>query len=460
MAEWTAAEAAALVGGRLAQGEPEQRLAGVATDSRRLAAGTLFFALSGERFDGHDFCAAAVDAGAAGVVVSRRKVPVPQETVVITVDDPLLALGRLAAVHRRRLPCCVLAVTGSVGKSTTKQCIAAILERVGETVAAPENYNNEIGLPLTLLQLKGTTRYAVVELAMRGRGQLKYLCGLARPKVGVVTNVGVSHLELLGSVENLVQAKAELVAALPADGTAVLGVEGDHFSALAAAASCPVLTFGFSENATVRAVNVGSAGPARMTFDLVVGGEHVPVKLPAPGRHNVLNAAAAAAACYAVGVAPADLAAGLEQVSLPPLRLESVPTRAGVTVLADCYNAAPESVRAALEVAREWTASGRRLAVLGDMKELGPDSPRWHREIGRLAVAAGFTHVLAVGDYAAEVTAGAVEGGLPSTTATAWSAVEPLVAELQKEVRPGDLVLVKGSRALHLERVVEALRND
>lgn len=458
MPDFSAREVCELVEGRLVSGEGAARLQGVATDSRDLASGSLFFALSGERFDGHDFCASALDAGAGGVVVSRG-VSVPPGTVVIRVDDPLLALGRLAKAYRQRFDLPVIGITGSVGKSTTKAWIATILRGLRRIVASRESYNNEIGLPLTLLELSADTEVAVLEMAMRGRGQIAYLCELAWPQIGVITNLGVSHLELLGSVEGIAAAKAELFESLPPDGIAIADAESEHFAALTAKANCRVVGFGTSDSAEVRAESVQSSTPGQSELRLCFGGQQRQVCLPVPGTHNVRNALAAAAACLSVGLTLAEVVAGLAQVTPPKMRLELIETERGVLVLSDCYNSAPDSARAALEVARDRPVGGRRIAVLGDMKELGPESPRFHRDLGKLVPGAGFAELFAVGDYAESLATGALEAGLPADAATVSSSTDGLIELVLDAAAPGDLVLVKGSRAMELETVVEALRH-
>jgi UDP-N-acetylmuramoyl-tripeptide--D-alanyl-D-alanine ligase len=441
-------------------------LTGISTDSRSITPGCLYFALRGERFDGHDFCRRALEAGAGGVVVERTDLDLPAGRVVVCVDDPLLALGRLAAAHRNRFDVPVVAVTGSVGKSTTKSWIAAVLEQSRRTLSARESYNNEIGLPLTLLEMTADTDVVVLEMAMRGLGQIAYLCDLARPQVGVITNIGVSHLELLGSVENIASAKGELFEALPPDGVAVASSAGSHYGDLCARAACRCLSFGFGEEAAVRGRTASVRGDnlrpgtdGTIQFDLCYEGDRLGVILNAPGRHNVENALAVAAACLALGAPLTEVAAGLACVTPPKRRLQPLRTLRGAVILSDCYNSAPASAQAAVEVARDWQVRGRRLAVLGDMKELGSESAALHRQLGQLLPAAGFATVFAVGDYADDLIEGAVVAGMSAEQALRCGDNQELARRLCAEVRPGDLVLIKGSRAMQLEQVVEALCN-
>ncbi|NCO37097.1 MAG: UDP-N-acetylmuramoyl-tripeptide--D-alanyl-D-alanine ligase [Armatimonadetes bacterium CG_4_10_14_3_um_filter_66_18] len=459
MLEWSAAEMCADLKGTLLGGLPTARLTGVSTDTRSIAPGCLFFALQGERFDGHHFCREALEAGAGGVVVNRSDLDLPQGGVVVCVDDPLLALGRLAAAHRNRFDVPVIAVTGSVGKSTVKAWIATILEQSRRTLGARESYNNEIGLPLTLLELTADTEVVVLEMAMRGLGQIKYLCDLARPQIGVITNVGVSHLELLGSVANIAKAKGELFEALPPEGVAVADSAGPHYGDLCARATCRCLSCGLGERAAVRGDNLRPGADGTTQFDLCHEGDHVRVTLNAPGRHNVENALTAAAACLAVGVPLTEVAAGLACVTPPKMRLQPLRSLRGTVVLSDCYNSAPVSAQAAVGVARDWQIGGRRLAVLGDMKELGPESAALHRQLGRSLPAAGFAWVFAVGDYADDLIEGAVVAGMSAKQAISCEDNQQIAQRLGAEVRPDDLVLVKGSRAMQLEQVVEALCN-
>ncbi len=428
---------------------------GVSTDSRTVQPGDLFVALRGPRTDGHRFIGAAVARGAVGVVAAVPPEEPPQPPVpILLVGDTLRALGVIAARYRRELAAQVVGVTGSVGKTTVAALAAAVLAQRYRVVCSEETWNAEIGVPLTVLRATADTDVVVAEMAMRGLGQIRELVEIARPRIGVVTNVGETHLGLLGSVERIAQAKGELVEGLPPDGTAILNADDPWTRYLAALAPCRILRFGLAPEAEVRAEQVVVAGRGS-PFRLVVGTEAAEARLPLPGRHNVGNALAAAAVAASLGVPVAAVCAGLERAPQPSRRLQ-VEEVGDLLVINDTYNASPRSVRAALDVLDGLAGARRRVAVLGDMRELGDESARLHREIGREVAQRGTALILAVGPEASVLAEGAREAAgsevlhLPDREAAA--------ALLPALIRPGDVILVKGSRALGLEAVVEALR--
>lgn len=429
---------------------------GISIDSRRLKPGDLFVAIIGERHDGHAFVQAAVAAGAPAVVVSRP-VDVPEGTGVVLVKDTTAALGGLARHHRRRFSLPVVAVTGSSGKTTVKEMIAAVAavkHRVAKTVG---NRNNEIGLPLTLLGLDRRDEILVVEMGMRGPGQIAALAAVAEPDIGVVTNIGLTHLELLGTREAIAAAKGELLAALPRDGTAVINADDPYYETLAAMTGARVLSFGFGDAARVR----GSAfKPAAEGSVLSVDGPSFSgfrLVLRAPGRHHAIDALAAAAAACALGYTTEEIQAGLEGFAPERGRGAALQSERGFVVLDDTYNANPDSMAAALAVLAAQPCTGRRMAVLADMLELGPSAQAAHREIGKTAAAAGIALLLTTGDLATEIAAGAKAAGFPATRMRHYPDRRALIADLQEIVRAGDVVLVKGSRGMHMEEVVDAL---
>ncbi|MBX6377923.1 MAG: UDP-N-acetylmuramoyl-tripeptide--D-alanyl-D-alanine ligase [Clostridia bacterium] len=452
MPRWTAAEVAGMAGARLAAGPPDVVVSGVTVDSRRVRPGDLFVALPGARVDGHDFAVQAVAAGAAAVLASRA-VAVPSGVPLLLAGDGVQALGRLAAAHRRRLDLQVVAVTGSVGKTTTRELIGAILAARFRTLVAPANYNTEVGLPLALCGLEPEHQVAVVELAMRGPGQIAYLASLARPDVGVLTRIGESHLGVLGSVEAIVRAKAELLAALPAWGTAVLNRDDPAQAALSAWSEAPVVWYGLGEGGAVTARRVEDGGLDGTTFRLVTPRGEADARLPLPGRHLLEDALAAAAAAVVLGVSPEEVVRALATARPPEGRL----TRrlwGEVLILDDTYNASPTSVRAALTVLA--STGRRRVAVLGDMLELGEAAAAAHRAIG--AAAAGAVDLLVtVGELARQCADAARTAGLPGEAVVACEDREEAVTVLRRLLRPGDTVLVKASRGVGLDRLVADL---
>ncbi|MCC6850219.1 MAG: UDP-N-acetylmuramoyl-tripeptide--D-alanyl-D-alanine ligase [Deltaproteobacteria bacterium] len=446
-------------GGRVVRRGSAERFGRIATDTRTLAVGDLFVALAGERHDAHAFAAAAVAAGARGVVAARSvALPPEADAVVVQVGDTRRALQDLAADLRRRVAPRVLALTGSNGKTTTKEMVAAILEEVapGRVLKTQGNLNNLIGVPLTLLGLAGDEAYAVVEMGMNAFGEIRRLTEIADPDVGLVTNVGPAHLEGLGSVEGVARAKGELFATMRRDATIVVNAGDPHVRAQAAAFPGRQVAFGAGTDVTAEAVTCDARGAA--AFRLRIAGEVVDVRLRVSGRHNVTNALAAAAAAWALGVPPDAIAAGLAAAGSVGGRMRVVALPSGVTVVDDSYNANPASVAAALLSLADAPAI-RRIAVLGDMLELGSASAEQHRAVGALAGTVGLAALYLHGDFARETAAGAATGMAADAIHVAASHAA-IAGALAANARRGDWVLVKGSRGQRMEEVVRLLGAD
>ncbi len=411
----------------------------VSTDTRTLAPGALFVALQSDKVDGHDFIPQALAAGAAGLVVSRD-IAAPGGVPVLRVPDTLVAYGQIARAWREKHSLPVIGVTGSVGKTTLKEMLAAALSPLGPVLKTAASQNNESGVPKALLQLNETHRAAVIEMGMRGAGQIAYLCEVARPTVGILTVIGDNHAELLGSRDAIADAKGELLAALPAEGLAVLNADDPYLPRLRARTTARVVTYGVASKADYRAE---SACRAESGWRFTVQG--VPVEIASPARHDVSNALAALAVAAELGVPLADAARAVADYAPPPMRMQVVPTGWGGTVLNDAYNAAPASVRSALQTLAAH--GGRRIAFLGDMRELGELSEAAHRELGTHT--AGLDALYTVGPLAALVPGAAARFG-DSDEAAQF---------VRKQFTPqaGDVVLVKGSRAMAMERVADAL---
>ncbi|HYW02705.1 MAG TPA: UDP-N-acetylmuramoyl-tripeptide--D-alanyl-D-alanine ligase [Gammaproteobacteria bacterium] len=433
---------------------PDADFTGLTTDSRRVSAGQLFVALRGARFDGHEYVRGAARAGASAALVERYVEPGPGQLVVA---DSRRGLGDLARLWRGRFDIPVVGVTGSNGKTTVKEMLASILRQRGPVLATEGNRNNDIGLPLTLCGLDGTHTAAVLEMGANHAGEIAYLAGVAQPVVGVVTNAGAAHLEGFGSREGVARAKGELFQALPPEGCAVINAD-DRYAGLwrELASGCRSLTFGLDPGADVRSGSIGTAPVADGTpgtrFELRLPADSITVSLPLPGRHNVMNALAAAAAALAVGVDAAGIRRGLEAMRPVTGRLQVVAGRHGARLLDDSYNANPNSLRAGLEVLAGL--GGRTWLVLGDMGELGDGSGGLHREAGEQARGAGVERLYALGELARETCAGFGEG------AHHFDTPESLIAAVAGDLAPDVSVLVKGSRAMHMERVVQALRAE
>jgi UDP-N-acetylmuramoyl-tripeptide--D-alanyl-D-alanine ligase len=448
---------------RIVGGTPGGDTAGVvvtapaAVDSRAVRPGGLFVAVPGARVDGHDFAAAAAAGGAVVALVSRP-VPVPH----VLVDDTVTALGRLARHLVDRLAAgglVVVGVTGSSGKTGTKDLLAAVLEPLGPTVAPAGSLNTEIGAPLTALTADASTRHLVVEMGARGLGHIAYLCEVAPPRIGVVLNVGTAHAGEFGSPEVTARAKGELVAALPADGVAVLNADDPRVAAMADVTAARVVRVGLAEDADVRAAHVSLDPLGRPRFELRAAGTAADVTLPLHGAHHVGNALAAAAVALELG-ATVDGVAGALAGATPRSRwrMEVVDRPDGVTVVNDAYNANPDSVRAALAALVAMAGERRTWAVLGEMLELGAASTTEHEQVGRLAHRSGVTRLVVVGEGARAAHTGALAGGAVDGEGSRVVADVPAALDLlTAELRPGDLVLVKASRSSGLERLAEGL---
>jgi UDP-N-acetylmuramoyl-tripeptide--D-alanyl-D-alanine ligase len=444
--------------------------AGAAADSRQVAPGQIFFALAGEAVDGFTFCAAAAAAGASVLVVPRgRGVPAGcASAAVIAVDDPRAALGALARAVRALFAGRVVGVTGSNGKTTTKELIAAALSPAGAVLRTPGNFNTEVGLPLTILSARGDETCWVLEMAMRGRGEIALLADIARPHIGVITNVAGAHLERLGSLEEVAHAKGELFAALGAGGFAILPAGDPLIEAEATAASIPEaqrIRFDGGRRgaeADVQILEVIPAGAAGAVVRLAVRHQPVVVRLPLAGVHNARNAAAALAVALAAGLPILPAARALERLSLPPHRSAAIEA-GGRTILDDCYNANPASMQAALGALCASTGgSGRAFAafaILGDMLELGPDAVALHRQIGA-ETAGRLGGLCALGPLGAEIIAGARAAGADPARAVAAKDPDEAARLVAGWTQPGDWILVKGSRGMRLERVVDALARE
>jgi UDP-N-acetylmuramoyl-tripeptide--D-alanyl-D-alanine ligase len=429
----------------------------VIADSRQAVPGSLFAALPGERADGHDFAPAAVAAGAV-VVLATRPAGVP----ALIVDDVPAALASLArAVLDRNGDLVVVGITGSSGKTTTKDLAAQLIETLGPTVSPRNSYNNEIGLPLTVLRVTGQTRYLIAEFSARAPGDIARLCAVAPPRLGAVLCVGHAHAGEFGSIEDVARAKAELPEALPPDGVALLNADDPRVLAMAGRTAARVVTFGRAAAAAVRADGVSVDEAGRPSFTLVTEEASAPVRLRLHGAHNVTNALAAAAVARELGISVAAIAAGLSAaVARSRWRMEFTERPDGVTVINDAYNANPEAMRAALGTLAVLARSRRAFAVLGYMTELGGQAREFHEQAGLLAAEAGLAGLIVVGDDAAPILSGARAHHSWHGELLAVPDAAAAVQAMQQRLRRGDVVLVKGSRAVRMERVALALTGE
>ncbi|MFG2118555.1 UDP-N-acetylmuramoyl-tripeptide--D-alanyl-D-alanine ligase [Streptomyces sp. NPDC048710] len=450
------AEIAAVVGGQTHDiPDPSVQVTGpVVRDSREVVPGTLFAAFVGERVDGHDFAQAVVEAGAVAVLASR-----PVGVPAIVVDDVQTALGALARHVVRRLGATLVALTGSAGKTSTKDLIAQVLQSKAPTVFTPGSLNNEIGLPLTALSATEDTRFLVLEMGARGIGHIRYLADLTPPKVGLVLNVGTAHIGEFGGREQIAQAKGELVEALPEDGAAILNADDPLVRAMASRTKAKVVLFGESAEADVRAENVRLTDSGQPAFRLHTPSGASDVTMRLYGEHHVSNALAAAAVAHELGLSAEEIATALSEAgSLSRWRMEVTERPDGVTIVNDAYNANPESMRAALRALAAMGKGRRTWAVLGKMAELGDEALAEHDAVGRLAVRLNVSKLVAVGGIEASwLQLGAYNEGSWGEESVHVSDAQAAVDLLRSELRPGDVVLVKASRSVGLESVAQAL---
>jgi len=430
----------------------------VSTDSRKVQENSLFFALKGENFDGHDFVADALAKGAKGAVVSNynRKWELKKGQFILLVEDTLAALMDFAGNYRRKFKLPVIAVTGSVGKTTTKDLIYAVLAQKWSVLRSEQNFNNEIGLSMTLLNLKAEHQALVLEMGMRGEGQIRRLCEMALPAIGVLTSITSAHYELLGSMEAIAGAKAELLESLPADGLALINGENEWCLKAAQKSKAPVWFYGIEGNQTIRALSISSLKDKGLTFKVKLEKKESNFFLPLLGLHNVRNALAAIGLGYYFGLTADEIQAGLEKAQISAMRLAKVKGINDSLLLNDTYNAHPESVKSALDTLAELPAK-RHGAVLGDMLELGSLTFMAHQEVGSYAARKGLDYLVAIGEMAPFIAEAARKLN-KKMKVKEFKEKEEALLFLQNEIKKGDAVLFKASRRMHLEEIVEALR--
>ena len=447
----------------------KRRIRQIITDSRSVRRGDLFVALRGERFDGHEFVPAALAQGAVGAIVQDEYRLPPNSAAVRRIErsvapflfgvrDPLFAYQQLATHYRSRFDIPVVAVTGSNGKTTTKEMVAAVLGQRWRVLKTEGNFNNRIGVPATLFRLTPRHQAAVIEMGVDQQGQTTRLCEIVRPTIGVITNIGPDHLEFFGSMEGSAQAKAELLDLLPSDGLAILNADDSYFDYLAARAQCRVMSFGFSAMADVRASGVTSDTRYGTTFRLHLPGKSRPtiVRIKVHGTHNVTNALAGAAVGAALHLSGSMISQGLGRFRPAAMRSQVV-THHGVHFINDCYNANPASMKAALQLLAQWSPAGKRIAVLGDMLELGQETGGMHRDVGQFLAEQGLSRLIACGTLGRNIAEGARQGGMAESKIDEVVDAAAAADHLKRIVRQGDVVLVKASRGMKMEQVVHAL---
>lgn len=424
----------------------------VCTDTRKIRPGCLFVALKGERFDGNDFANEALAQGAACVLVSRE---MALDGPAIWVPDTRLAFGTLSAAYRAQFSPVVVGVTGSVGKTSTKEMIWTVMNHHFRTMKTEGNFNNDIGLPHTLFRLEPEDRGAVIEMGMSARGEISYLTKLCRPTMGVITNIGVSHLENLKTRENILKAKLEILDGMAPDAPLFLNADNDMLAKAIPTLGDRVVTFGIEQPAdlTARAIQTGESD---LSFEIVEDGKAYPAVLPVLGVHNVYNALAAFGVGRAIGMTPEEICEAFADYQNAGLRQKLMESN-GVRIMADCYNASPDSMRSSLSVMGTIACTGKRYAVLGDMLELGEQTKEMHYEVGRMAAQSGVDAVFGFGPLAEEICRGAKDAGI---AAHHFTDVDALCEALSDTLQTGDAVGFKASRGMRLERVIQKLFPD
>ncbi|MCX5837619.1 MAG: UDP-N-acetylmuramoyl-tripeptide--D-alanyl-D-alanine ligase, partial [Deltaproteobacteria bacterium] len=434
---------------------------GISTDTRTLTAGNLFIALAGENFDGHGCLTQAAERGAAGLVIradaAEKLAAAPEEMPAIGVPDTLRALGGIAGDWRRRYPVPLVAITGSSGKTTTKEMVATIAARMRNILKTEGNLNNRIGLPLTLLKLREEHELAIVEMGSNTPGEIAALAVIAAPDVGLITNIGPAHLEGLGSLEAIREEKGSLFEIMAGRGTAILNHDDPAIGLLAKRWRGKRISFGLSPGAGVTARRIEPAGPQGVRFNLVIDGIGTPVFLAAAGEHNVINALAAAAASWALGLDRHVIAAGLAAFRPIPGRTEIRQLGNGAFLIIDAYNANPASVREAIKTLQGLRGSGGAVAILGDMLELGKQSEALHEEIGTLLADANIHDLFLRGSLTEALAAGAIRRGFPAERITFFEDPEEVVSSLRPRLKKDDWILIKGSRMMKMEAVAEKI---
>jgi UDP-N-acetylmuramoyl-tripeptide--D-alanyl-D-alanine ligase len=457
---WTAGRILDATGGELVCGPTRHVFTGVSIDSRTIGSDDLFVAIEGKTHDGHRFIPQVLGNGVRGLIVNRTALPglkdvLNPDTLCIAVEDTTVALGAIGTHQRNETGVKLVAITGSNGKTSTRAMTESVLSERFSTLSTEGNFNNEIGLPLTLLRLSDGHEWAAVELGMNAPGEIDRLSKIALPDIGIITNVAEAHLEGLGSIENVAGAKAELLDYLPADKTAILNADDPMYPVLRSHCRCKVVTFGLSGMADVRADSV-FLKDRNVHFTLIIDGKRLPVCLDTSGRFMVSNALAAAAAGWVAGLDPQEIANGLDAFHPVYGRMIVQESPKGIHVIDDTYNANPNSMRAAISTLADLKGRNRGVFVVGDMKELGPSTDDLHRDLGAFAARNGVDCIFSVGEKARLIAEEAVMNGMDKKSVFTGSKKE-IIESLSKNLGKGDWVLVKGSRSMAMEEIVKDL---
>ena len=459
-----------VVGGKLIADEAckSAQLKGLVWDSREVKERNIFLAMPGERVDGNDYIVSAIRAG-AGCILCTREPELAIKTAaaefvcpIVVITDGIVACSALATWWRKRLHAVVVGITGSAGKTSTKDLVANVLAQQFKTCSTLGNHNNELGVPATILSADKDCEALVVEMGMRGLKQIERLCQIVCPNIGIITNVGTTHMELLGSQEKIAEAKSELFTALPKDGLAIYNKDDAYADFVCEASGLEKRgvskrSFGLSDAADVWAENIKAADNACCTFDIhFKDSSHVyEVRLNVPGKHSVLNALSAAAVGQYLAIAPEKIIAGLKSACPSDMRMQIVKSKSGATFLNDAYNANPAAMKEALDTLAHMKCTGRRYAVLGDMAELGASECKLHRQVGMHVFECKIDRLICVGTLAAEIGSAAIEAGMPSGAVQCFENRDDASKYLDKQLEPDDIVLLKASRVMELEKMID-----
>lgn len=452
-------------GGRLIQGDLKREISGISTDSRKIKEYELFITLKGPKYDGHNFAQEAIKKGACGVLISNSQFPISKLLITdhrlpitILVRDTLEALGQIAEYYREKFDLPVVAVTGSTGKTTTKDMIASILSLELSVLKTQENFNNEVGVPLTLFQLSKKHQVVVLELGMSALGEIERLTRISSPKIGVITNVGEVHLQYLGNVRKVALAKAELVYALGKDDVAILNTDDPYVRDMRKRIKARIITYSIRKRAQVRAKEIENLREEGMRFILRIGKESLSIYLRCLGYHNIYNALAAASTAHALGMKKEMIQEGLSQFRPLAGRMKIMRMR-GLTILDDTYNASPKSFIAAIDTLRNLSPRGRKILVVGDMLELGERAPLAHKETGIYIAHSGIDMLITCGELAGYLAQGALEAEMEKRRIISCQNKEEAWGKLSSLAREGDTILIKGSHATGMEEIIKKLKS-
>lgn len=444
--------------GSLLSGDESTEFSDISTDSRKIGLNDLFVPIIGERFDGHDFIEQSLERGAAGALTARD-ILAPEGKVVIKVEDTLKALGEVACYYRQKFNISLVGITGSVGKTSTKDMVAGVLGQKYNILKTEGNFNNEIGLPLTLFKLDSGHKAAVIEMGMSGFGEISRLTSIARPDVAIITNIGMSHIEKLGSRQNILRAKLEILEGLNRNGLVILNGDDSLLSGLKGMLDFRTVYYGTGDDVDYQAYNVQTAGESGTRFEVAVGNREYKVHVPVPGIHNVYNALAAIAAGMEFKVPMEKIVQGIGEFSPGKMRLNIISCN-DIKIINDAYNASPQSMEAALGVLKDVGGKSRKVAVLGDMLEMGEWAHRAHVDVGKNAVGKGIDYLITVGEQGRNIAGGALEAGAAADRVYSFKSRDEAAEFLKSFVKSGDVILVKGSRGMKMEEIVNQLTNQ